>query len=69
MAKSKVDESPGQQESQQTVLNAVIDLESVPDSLKRGVVVPVYKKWKRSPAGGRCDLVLSGDKGAGILGS
>ena len=55
MAKSKVDESPGLQESQQTVLNAVIDLESVPDSLKRGVVVPVYKEVEKIP----CSIAIS----------
>ena len=31
------------------ILNAVIDLESVPDSLKRGVVVPVYKGSGKDP--------------------
>ena len=31
------------------ILNAVIDLELVPDSLKRGVVVPVYKGSGKDP--------------------
>ena len=54
------------------ILNVIIDLELVPDCLKREWSFWCIKEVERSFAGGklqRCDLVLSGDKGAGILGS
>ena len=52
------------------ILNAVIDLELVPDSLKQGVVVPVYKGSGKDPllVESYRGLVLSGDQGAGIPG-
>ena len=47
------------------VLNTVIDLEVVPDSLKCRVVVPFYKGGGRDSQ--RCDIVLCSVKDVEIL--
>ena len=47
------------------ILNTVIDLEVVPDSLKCRVVVLFYKGGERDPQ--RCDIVLCGVKDVEIL--
>ena len=52
------------------ILNVVVDLELVPEAGSGHF--GLHREWKRSSAGGKlqkCDRVLRGDQGAGILGS